>query len=853
MLTHSTSSSRSTDSFRAAIARFGASSNRRGGTRGGDCSSSSARSYWPSTRCESTPVNAPTCAPINSPDAERSGAASGPALLPILWLKPPSSGRIVRRFAAIQARGRPPRAVAVRRSAPARCTRSTRRANSCARGWTADARTPPGGGEPATRSPTRCARRQSITSTQQSVARRDQRSLRIVRAAPRRAHATIGVAPSTARLSAVSLDGACLANRTRARRRKRPWRARARACLRSTGAARRLGRPRSGRALRRRRARRRRRSRDRRRRRARGRVGSRRRRRRLPAPRRGARRARLGAPARRPARRRRRRSRARPPADRTAPSAPRASDPSRAATQARPRRRARRCERVAAGRARGARTDRALRRAAPQRVDGDGAQAARRVPLRADRAARHARALAARRAKMSPSSARASQRLRELAGEIARAEPRPSTRELARRLAAVVPEARSAIAAGNRDAPAHLSDAPSAQPDSPDAHLQAAFQQLREDVLDSVARIGGRLGELRLDTELDVSHGIVRYLELIKLAALLQRPSGQAIGDAIGDVNARLLAAATPLQREILETSALDDALVELAPLGAREEHSLDPFLPRKGVGLALSASDIETYRSCPLRYKFARVLRIPTEQTLHQRFGIAVHQVLERFHGGEEETLTRINELLDASWRRAGFGESDAERKLLDVGRAALARYHARLRKQRLRAGLVRALVLVPPRPASPARPRRSRRSRRRRRRRRGRRRVRADRLQDLAPEDRRAAAGRRPALALCDRRARGLEAAVLARRLLLRARRRQGAGAVRRARRGVGHRDGHDRRRRDPRASVRADAVARRLLDLRLPDRLPGRRALGAPPLDGTRRPQRAAAVDVVPRARR
>ncbi|HXM87244.1 MAG TPA: PD-(D/E)XK nuclease family protein, partial [Solirubrobacteraceae bacterium] len=177
-------------------------------------------------------------------------------------------------------------------------------------------------------------------------------------------------------------------------------------------------------------------------------------------------------------------------------------------------------------------------------------------------------------------------------------------------------------------------------------------------------------------------HGIVRYLELIKLAALLQRPNGQAIGDAIGDVNSRLLAAATPLQREILQTSALDDALVELAPLGAREEHSLDPFLPRKGVGLALSASDIETYRSCPLRYKFARVLRIPTEQTLHQRFGIAVHQVLERFHGGDEETLTRINELLDVSWRRAGFGESDAERKLLDVGRAALARYHARLRK---------------------------------------------------------------------------------------------------------------------------------------------------------------------------
>ena len=62
-------------------------------------------------------------------------------------------------------------------------------------------------------------------------------------------------------------------------------------------------------------------------------------------------------------------------------------------------------------------------------------------------------------------------------------------------------------------------------------------------------------------------------------------------------------------------------------------EPSLDPFIPRRGDGLMLSASDIETYRLCPLKYKFARVFRIPQESTIHQRFGIALHQVLERFH----------------------------------------------------------------------------------------------------------------------------------------------------------------------------------------------------------------------------
>src|SRR6185312_2583176 len=100
----------------------------------------------------------------------------------------------------------------------------------------------------------------------------------------------------------------------------------------------------------------------------------------------------------------------------------------------------------------------------------------------------------------------------------------------------------------------------------------------------------------------------------------------------------------------------------------------------RRGAGLALSASDIETYRSCPLRYKFARVLRIPTEQTVHQRFGIVVHQVLERHHSADGESLAALLALLEAGWRRAGLGRDGYEGQLLEKGRAALTRYHERL-----------------------------------------------------------------------------------------------------------------------------------------------------------------------------
>src|SRR5208283_2391804 len=116
----------------------------------------------------------------------------------------------------------------------------------------------------------------------------------------------------------------------------------------------------------------------------------------------------------------------------------------------------------------------------------------------------------------------------------------------------------------------------------------------------------------------------------------------------------------------------LDDAAAEGAGAPAqlaagREEHTLGPFLPRRGGGLALSASDIQTYRSCPLRYKYARVLRIPTAQTVAQRFGIVVHQVLERYHSERSSTLEELLALLDSSWRRSALGDDEGE--LLERG----------------------------------------------------------------------------------------------------------------------------------------------------------------------------------------
>jgi RecB family exonuclease len=267
------------------------------------------------------------------------------------------------------------------------------------------------------------------------------------------------------------------------------------------------------------------------------------------------------------------------------------------------------------------------------------------------------------------------QALQALGAAYVRGAPAATTADLARHLEAIVPAAELGVSP-DRGSP------------EPAEGLERTLSMLREEVLDGVTRIGGRLGELRLDTDLDISHGVVRYLELLKLSTLVQRPEGQSVAEALADINVRLLAAATPMQREILQTSTLDEALLDAdcddraraQAIVPREERSLGPFLPRKGVGLALSASDIETYRGCPLRYKFARVLRIPSEQTVHQRFGIVVHQVLERYHAEQASSLDQMLALLDTGWRRSGLGDGEYEAELLEKARSALTRYHARL-----------------------------------------------------------------------------------------------------------------------------------------------------------------------------
>jgi DNA helicase II / ATP-dependent DNA helicase PcrA len=224
--------------------------------------------------------------------------------------------------------------------------------------------------------------------------------------------------------------------------------------------------------------------------------------------------------------------------------------------------------------------------------------------------------------------------------------------------------------------------------------LHATYRTVREKVLEASWRAGRELSEPRLDTAIDVNRAIARYLELLKLAALAQRPGDEPTAEAIEAVNGLLRQVATPEQQAELDASSLDSYLLDseqdrgrrLELIAAREEPSLEAFLPRRGDGLlSLSASDLSLYLTCPLKYKFARVFGIPQEPTINQRFGILIHNVLERFHKEPPENdadgLRQLTHLFETGWRRTGFGSTDDELQFRDRAREALRLYWERER----------------------------------------------------------------------------------------------------------------------------------------------------------------------------
>ena len=97
---------------------------------------------------------------------------------------------------------------------------------------------------------------------------------------------------------------------------------------------------------------------------------------------------------------------------------------------------------------------------------------------------------------------------------------------------------------------------------------------------------------------------------------------------------------------------------------------------------LSLSFYQIDDYLTCPLKYKYAHVLRVPLAPHHAIIYGAALHRAVQLFHQrhakGQVMTEGELEEAFTAAWTNEGFVSREHEEARLAAGRAALRRFRA-------------------------------------------------------------------------------------------------------------------------------------------------------------------------------
>jgi DNA helicase-2/ATP-dependent DNA helicase PcrA len=121
-----------------------------------------------------------------------------------------------------------------------------------------------------------------------------------------------------------------------------------------------------------------------------------------------------------------------------------------------------------------------------------------------------------------------------------------------------------------------------------------------------------------------------------------------------------------------------------------RTEPSPAAVRERSGEPLMLSFYAIDDYLSCPLKYKFGHLLRVPLAPHHSLIYGSALHAAVAEFHKrharGEVMSDEALFESFVAAWKNEGFLSRDHEEARLAAGRAALHRF----REEQLAPGAV-------------------------------------------------------------------------------------------------------------------------------------------------------------------
>ena len=141
------------------------------------------------------------------------------------------------------------------------------------------------------------------------------------------------------------------------------------------------------------------------------------------------------------------------------------------------------------------------------------------------------------------------------------------------------------------------------------------------------------------------------------------------LGGAEEEIQKTLFGVGTPFREP--EAHRITSSTLSLA--GARE---IKEFVPD-----FLSYSQIETYLTCPLQYKYAYVLKIPTPPSHALSFGNSIHATLLDYHNrlmfGEQVDLDKLLEIYKNNWQPLGYLNEEHRQMRFKEGKELLKKYY--------------------------------------------------------------------------------------------------------------------------------------------------------------------------------
>src|SRR5215204_1916382 len=95
---------------------------------------------------------------------------------------------------------------------------------------------------------------------------------------------------------------------------------------------------------------------------------------------------------------------------------------------------------------------------------------------------------------------------------------------------------------------------------------------------------------------------------------------------------------------------------------------------------MRLSYSSINTYETCPAKFKFQYEDRVPQARSAALSFGDSLHRALYLFHNRPvpvSPSIGELHDMLEASWVSEGFVDASEEQTYRDHGRQVLSLGH--------------------------------------------------------------------------------------------------------------------------------------------------------------------------------